>query len=785
MKTRLKQSFLLTIYFGLLGAAFLSAYLVILAKTLPDPETFDARQIAESTKIYDRSGEVLLYEVFGEEKRTVIPFSDIPDFVKQATLALEDADFYNHPAINWRGIARAFLANLKRGQVVQGGSTITQQLAKNVFLSSERTLNRKFKELILAFQLEKKYSKEKILDLYLNQIPYGSNAYGIEAAAQTFFNKSAKDLTLAESAALASLPKAPSYYSPYGDKIDDLIRRKNTALEKMVVLKYITEEQKNDARKEEIKFILQAQNIKAPHFVLTVQNYLKNRYGEDYVRTAGLKVITTLNWDLQQLAERVVGEGAKRNTELYEGKNAALVAQDATTGQILALVGSKDYFDIENDGNFNVATQGLRQPGSAIKPFAYITAFKKGYTPNTIVFDLETDFDTTKEKPYVPQNFDEIFRGPINLRNALAQSINVPSVKVLYLAGVGSTLKTAQDFGITTLTERSRYGLSLALGGGEVKLIDLVGAYSVFAQDGIKHNQSLVLEVKDSKDNVLEKYEDKKIQVIDSQYTRLINDILSDQEARRPLFHGSFDLTVFPGHEVALKTGTTNDYRDAWSMGYTPSLVVGVWAGNNDNAPMQRKGGSILAAVPIWNQFMSEALKNQSLETFINPDSVLTDKPILNGQYVISNQVHDTLYYINKDNPQGPAPINPSSDSQFENWEKSVIDWAQKNSGQIQQSILTANLFNLELISPQNGAFITNPISINANIRSGADVNKIEIYFNNKLIENKTGNFGKEFNYKQQINPILETQNSFKIKIYNSDNQTQEKDILIFKNLNI
>jgi len=781
MKIHLKRSFLFSIYFGLLGAAFLLVYLVILAKTLPDPETFDTRQVAQTTKIFDRTGEVLLYEVFGEEKRTIISYGEIPDYVKQATIALEDAEFYNHQAVDWKGIVRALLTNLKNGRVVQGGSTITQQLAKNVFLSSERTLNRKFKELILSFQLEKKYTKDKILDLYLNQIPYGSNAYGIEAAAQTFFNKSAKDLTLAESAVLASLPKAPSYYSPYGDKINDLMKRKNTALEKMVVLKYISEEQKIEAENEEIKFILQAQGIKAPHFVLTVQDYLKTRYGEDYIRTAGLKVITTLDWDLQQLAEKVVTEGAQRNNELYKGKNAALVAQDANTGQILALVGSKDYFDLDNDGNFNVATQGLRQPGSAIKPFAYITAFKKGYTPDTIVFDLEIDFDITGEKPYIPQNFDEIFRGPTTLRNGLAQSINVPSVKVLYMAGVGSTLKTAEDFGITTLTERSRYGLSLALGGGEVKLIDLVGAYSVFAQDGIKHNQSLILEIKNNKDIILEKYEDKTIKVIDSQYTRLINDILSDQKARQPLFHGSFDLTVFPGHEVALKTGTTNDYRDAWSMGYTPSLVVGVWAGNNDNTPMQRKGGSILAAVPIWSQFMSEALKKQSYETFYRPDSILTNKPILNGQYIINNQIHDTLYYINKENPLGPAPINPSSDSQFENWERSVIEWVQKNTNQIQQSLITTNSLNLELISPQNGSFITNPIFINANIRSNFEVNKIEIYFNEKLIDQVTGNFGKEFNYKQQINPTLETQNKFKIKIYNLDNQIQEKDIIIFK----
>ena len=782
-----KRTFsLLSVSFLLVAAVFLF-FFVTLVKGLPNPESFDTRQITQSTKIYDRAEKTLLYEVYGEEKRTIIPYSEIPDYAKNAAIAIEDENFYNHTAFDWRSMTRALLANLKHGRIVQGGSTITQQLAKNVFLSSEKTLTRKVKELVLSFQLEKRYTKDKILDLYLNQIPYGTNAYGIEAASQTYFDKPAKEISLAEAALLASLPKAPSYYSPYGAHTDELLQRKGLVLEKMLSLGYISEEEKTAAAKEKIEFAPQAQGIKAPHFVHSVIEYLNNRYGEDYVRSAGLKVVTTVDWDLQQIAEKAITEGAQRNTELYQGKNAALVAQDSKTGQILALVGSKDYFDTENEGNFNVATQGLRQPGSSIKPFAYITAFKKGFTPETILFDLETEFDTTgiEDKSYKPANFDEQFRGPITMRQALAQSINVPSVKTLYLAGIGPTLKTAQDFGITTLTEKSRYGLSLALGGGEVKLFDLVGAYSVFSQEGIKHNQVLVLKITDSNNKTLEEYQDKYNRVIDAQYPRLINDILSDIDARRPLFQNSLGLTIYSGYEVALKTGTTNDYRDAWAMGYTPSLVVGVWAGNNDNQPMQKKGGSILAAVPIWHDFMVEALKTQPSETFARPDQIYADKPILNGQYVINNQIHDTLYYINKNNPLGPAPTDPSADSQFENWEKVVLEWVQQNPSVIQlaqsQANLATNAIVIDLNSPHNGDFVSSPMTVDAKIKSPTDISKIEIYFNNQLVLQNTGNFGKDYAYQYQISPDLELQNLFKFKVYNISNQTLEKEVIVFK----
>ncbi len=682
-----------------LGLVFLAlTILAKMAEELPSPEQFIDRQLNQSTKIYDRTEKILLYEIHGQEKRTVIPFEKIPDYAKKATLAAEDQGFYNHPAFDWRAVIRAFITDVIEGKLVQGGSTITQQLAKNTFLTPEKTLSRKIKELILAHWIEQRYSKDEILNLYLNQTSYGTNAYGIEAAAQTYFSKPASDLTLAEAAALAALLKAPSYYSPWGTHQNELEQRKNYILDQMFKLGFIDEEEKQRAQNDKLKFTSQnIGSIKAPHFVMMVRDYLSTKYGEEMVEKGGLKVVTTLDLPLQETAERVVKEGAERNTQLYQGKNAALVAQDAKTGQVLAMVGSKDYFNLEDEGNFNVATQGLRQPGSALKPFAYLTAFQKGYSPETIIFDLPTEFSSySNECPLIninfynenplcfhPENYDQTFRGPINFRNALAQSINVPSVKVLYLAGIINTIKTAQNFGITTLTDPNRYGLSLVLGGGEVKLIEMVDAYSVFAQEGIKHHQSFILKIEDSKGNILERYIDQATQIVEPQYPRLINDILSDTEARSMLFRNSLNLTVFPDREVALKTGTSNNYKDAWAIGYTPSLVVGVWAGNNNNQPMQRQGGSILAAVPIWHAFMNEALINQPIEFFNKPELIPENKPILGGNYIINNEVHNILYYIDKNNPLNPQPLNPESDPQFLNWEYPVRIWWTQNSSSI------------------------------------------------------------------------------------------------------
>lgn len=747
---------------ALLLLATLAFFSVIfLYKNLPTVEQITNRQVSQSTKIFDRSGTILLYEITNGQTRTVVPIANIPKYLLDATISVEDEKFYEEPAFDWRAIVRAILVNLRlrEGYVGQGASTITQQLARNAFLTPEKTISRKAKELLLAIRLNRIYSKDQILELYLNQIPYGPILYGIEAASNGYFNKSAKDLNLAESALLAALPKAPTYYSPWGSHMKDLIGRQHFILDKMLKNGKISQKELESAKKYKLVFAPQRRGIKAPHFVMAVQDYLLQKYGEALVRQGGLRVITTLNWDLQQIAEKVVAAGAEENEKLYGGKNAALVAEDPKSGQILALVGSRDYFDIKNEGNFSVATQGLRQPGSALKPFVYLTAFKKGYAPDTVVFDAPTefaannplcpaipDFRNDSRQCFHPENFDDKFRGPIKLRQALAQSVNIPAVKVLYLAGLKDSVKTAYDFGLTTLTSPDLYGLSLVLGGGAVKLVDLVAAYSVLAQDGIKHDQSLVLEVKGAHGKTLESWRDQASQVSDSEPVRLVNNILSDTQARSGLFESSLGLTVFPDHDVALKTGTSNDYRDAWALGYTPSLVAGVWAGNNDNSPMQKHGSSILAAIPIWHSFMAEAIKNLPAETFNRPDPPAPAKPILAGDYAHNKQIHSILYYLDKNNPAGPPPSNPAGDPQFGNWETGVLAWAERNlpdfinynqpvvpgmeSGvAVPTSTPAATPPQVTINDPAPGTFVGGQINIFASV-AGTAISKIKVYWN-------------------------------------------------------
>ncbi|MBI2888757.1 MAG: transglycosylase domain-containing protein [Candidatus Liptonbacteria bacterium] len=755
-----------------------------LQRNLPSVEEMLHRQVAQSTKIYDRSGKVLLYEISAGERRTIIPIADVPQYLKDAAVAVEDDNFYNEPAFDWKAIVRSLLANLKSGEIVQGGSTITQQLAKNAFLTPEKTITRKLKELILATNLARQYTKDQILELYLNEIPYGPTAYGVEAASQTFFGKTAKDLTLGEAAVLAALPKAPTYYSPWGTHREELFARGQFILKKMRSLWKISEEEYLTAQKERVVFAPQGQTIKAPHFVMLAQDYLTQKYGEDLVQRGGLQVLTTLDWDLQQLAQAAVREGAQRNQELYGGDNAALVAQDPKTGHVLALAGSRDYFDTEHNGNFNAATQGLRQPGSALKPFVYLTAFEKGYTPDTVLFDVSTEFaardpdcpavpaeeneaaSSTVTTCFHPHNFDGSFRGPMPLREALAMSRNLPAVKLLYLAGIRDVLENTRRFGITTLTDPGEYGLSLVLGGGAVHLSDLVGAYATLANDGIKHAQTYVLEVKDSKGVTIESYQDASEQVVDPQYVRLVNDILSDVEARRKLFGNSTSYTILSDRDVAMKTGTSNDYRDAWSIGYTPSLAVGVWAGSNDNAPMHKSGTSIFAAVPIWSAFFqaAHASRNFPVETFPRPEPVAPVKPILAGDYRANREIHSILYYVDRSDPTGPPPQAPAEDPQFENWETGVLRWAASNmpdfaeynrQGNTTGTLLAASsslgFAQLTIETPRNGDVLQGASSpLRARLSGSRSAQGIGIRLNGQLLENLRGPFSAE-------NPIIFT----------------------------
>ena len=708
---------------GLLGTGILLGWVSTL--DIPDLSSFDERRVQQSTKIYDRTGEIVLYDLHQDIRRTVVPYEQISRHIKNATVAIEDDTFFEHNGVRPLAILRAALDNLQGGNLLggRGGSTITQQVIKNSILVREKTLTRKIKEMILAFRLEQVLTKDEILSHYLNESPYGGTIYGVEEASLAFFGKRASDVTLAEAAYLASLPQLPTYYSPYGNNIDDLERRKNLVLDQMRKHEFISEEEYTAAKDERVTFKPQSnQNIKAPHFVFYVRDYLIEKYGEESLAERGLKVITTLDYKLQQEAEKIVLEKALYNEKTYNAENAALVASDPTTGQILVMVGSRNYFDENIDGNFNIAI-AERQPGSSFKPFVYAAAFQKGYTPETTVFDLKTQFSTncapdnftSEEGCYSPENYDHKFRGPVSFRNALAQSLNIPAVKALYLAGIKESLKMARDLGITTLGNQNQYGLTLVLGGGEVKLLEMVGAYGTFANEGVRNELQAIMRIEDTKGTVLEEFEAKPKPVLDRSIALQISDILSDNVARAPLF-GSNSPLNFPNRDVAAKTGTTNDKRDVWVLGYTPNLVVGAWAGNNDNSSMSEISGLIIA--PLWRQFMDVALKEVETKSFSAPPRTPdTIKPVLRGvwfdpsELVQENQneeenepseetntlvpelnlenavfgAHSILYFVNKDDPRGAPPSNPQNDPQFVLWEYPVSLWKAEILGTKQE----------------------------------------------------------------------------------------------------
>ena len=676
---------MLFLWLFVIGSIMLLSFFLYLQRTLPDPESIATRKVGESTKIYDRTGEILLYDIHGEEKRTIIPWEQIPDTIKKATLASEDSDFYNHKGLDLRGIARAFFKDVMSLGVSQGGSTITQQLVKKALLGDERTISRKIKEAVLSIEIERKFTKDEIFWMYLNQIPYGSNAYGIESAAKEFFDKKASQLTFAEAATIASVTKAPSYYSPFGNHVNDLLARKDSILARMKTLGFISETEYDEALVQKLEFKSSKEDIQAPHFVIMVKEYLSSKYGESAVENGGFKIITTLDSSLQVIAEEVVSKYSAINKVKYKATNASLVAIDPKTGDVLALVGSKDYFNIADEGNFNVAIAN-RQPGSSFKPFAYAVALEKGYPDDTVVFDLKTEFnpnckpDSSQTKDqygldcYHPQNYDGRYRGPVAFRQGLAQSLNVPSVKVLYLAGINDTIELAEKMGITTLSEKSRFGLSLVLGGAEVKLVDLVSAYGVFANEGIRNPWAFIQKVESSNGQILEEKSTNPERVLSSQTTRLISNMLSDNSTRAPVFGYSSSLYI-PGRDVAAKTGTTQDNKDAWVVGYSPSLATGVWTGNNKNESMTKEGAGISASGPMWHEFMVKALNTLPNDKFTNPDPVIANKIMLDGNYTYlregssSPEYHEILYYVNKENPLGSMPADPNTDTQFPNWE--------------------------------------------------------------------------------------------------------------------
>lgn len=591
-------------------------------RSLPNPQILMQRDLEVTSKIFDRNGQ-LLYEIYADQNRTPIPLTKIPTHVKEATIAIEDHDFYSHLGFSIRGIARS-AKEIAVNKRVQGGSTITQQLIKSALLTPDVNVIRKTKELILAFWAERIYTKDQILEMYFNQVPYGGTAWGIESAAQTYFHKSVTDINLAEAALLAGLPAAPTEYSPFGNHPEKAFIRQKEVLRRMHADGIITAEQMEEALAYPIQFAQQRVAIRAPHFVMYVKQILEERFGARLVERGGLRVVTSLDATIQEKTEDIVRTHVASLASLRVGNGAALVT-NPKTGEILAMVGSHDYFDTAHDGNVNIVTS-LRQPGSSIKVVTYAAAMEKGMTAATLLSDTPISYPQIGGPPYTPVNYDGKFHGLVPLRSALANSYNIPAVKLLSQLGVPAMLEKARLMGVDSWQrDPSRYGLSLTLGGGEVTMLEMAKIYGTFANLGKRQDLLPILEVKDYTGQIIERYSPKNpIEAIREDVAWIMNHILADNVARTPAFGPNSSL-VIPGYTVSVKTGTTNEKRDNWTAGFTPSYVTIVWVGNNDNTPMDPYLTSgITGAAPIWHDIMAELLKGRADESWVMPPSVVS-----------------------------------------------------------------------------------------------------------------------------------------------------------------
>lgn len=612
-----KQKLALFIFSGLI-------ILFLIFRGLPSPTKLSSDEFPVSTQILDRHGQ-LLYEIYAEQNRTPILLADLPDYVKQATIAIEDKNFYKHHGFAWEGITRAVLNTIFKKNL-QGGSTITQQLVKTTLLTPDRTLKRKLREAILSLATEIRYSKDEILEMYLNHVPYGGTSYGIEQASQTYFGKNAHNLNLAEAALLAGLPQAPTRYSPFGANPELAQDRQHQVLNRMLQDGYISQEQLDQAINTPLDYAPQTQNIKAPHFSLYIKELLVDKYGEPLVEKGGLRVTTSLDLDLQEYAESAIATEVAK-LQKANVSNAAALITIPRTGEILAMIGSNNYFDETIDGNVNVTTR-LRQPGSSIKPINYAVGLLKGFTPSTMFLDVPVCFNVPGQRVYCPRNYDGQFHGVVQMRFALGNSFNIPAVKMLTANGVESMVATASAMGITTFQDPSRYGLSLTLGGGEVKMVDMAVAFGVFANSGLKVDLTPILKVETYTGKILEQIDlENQLPVgekaLPPEVTYLISHILLDNNARSQAF-GSSSQLVIPGHAVSVKTGTTDDLRDNWTIGFTPSFLVAAWTGNNDNTPMSPwLVSGVSGAAPIWQKIMARVLAGKPDEWPKKPENIV------------------------------------------------------------------------------------------------------------------------------------------------------------------
>lgn len=606
-----------------LSFAVISFIYFFVLRDLPSPAYLSSSTMPQSSLILDRNDK-LLYTIYSNKNQTFVPIKDIPIYLQKATIAIEDKDFYKHGAVDLRGISRAFYSTVFHKQV-QGGSTITQQLVKNSLLTQERTISRKVKEVLLAFSTEAIYPKDRILEMYLNQSPYGGTAWGAEAASQTYFGKHVKDLDLAESALLAGLPESPTALSPFGAHPEYAKKRQEEILRKMYEQGYITKKEMDKTKKEELKYQKISDKIRAPHFVLYIKDLLEKKYGQEKVEQGGLRVKTSLDLDIQDFAQDTVATEVA-NLKGYNVGNGAALVTNPKTGEILAMVGSKDYFDTETDGNVNV-TIALRQPGSSIKPINYAVGLIKGLNAASPFVDKQTCFPNPGHAPYCPVNYDGKFRGVIQFRQALGNSINIPAVKILKYNGLNAMIATASAMGISTFENPDRYGLSLTLGGGEVMMTDMATAYGVFANGGYRIDLHPILKVTDRSGKILEEYKPPQSpifgkKVLPPGVAFIISSILSDNGAREMAFGPNSELRI-GDMPVSVKTGTTNDYRDNWTIGYTPSILTAVWVGNNDNAQMNGLVSGVTGAAPIWHTIMTHLLKDKKPEALSQPSDVV------------------------------------------------------------------------------------------------------------------------------------------------------------------
>ena len=684
------------LFFGLL-ACFLAVPILFLwfSRDLPEPGKLIASKYKDATKIYDRKGK-LLYSVYQDENRTYVKLSTIPKTLQNATISIEDKDFYNNQGFSPTAYMRVGW-NYVTGKGLAGGSTISQQLVKNVLLSPERSIQRKIKELILSIQVNQKYTKDEILEMYFNNIPYGGTAVGVQAASEMYFGKKVNELSEAESVFLAGLPQSPSVYSPFsGNKY--YLERTKAVLKQMVENGYFTQAKSDKIYRQVagFQFSQKYTSIKAPHFVMYVKEKLEEQFGSQMVLNGGLQVTTTLDYGLEKKTEEIV------KTEIdklkgYKVNNAAAVVADPKTGEILAMNGSKDYFDESIDGNFNVAISNNRNPGSSLKPIIYAAAFEKGYTPATMVMDVKTEFPSNDPaKPYAPVNYDGKYNGPVQLRFTLGNSLNIPAVKVLGMIGIDAGMRQAYDMGIRnwepTKESKSQVGLSLALGGRGASLMDEVTAYGVLANRGIRQDPITILKVVDGKGNIIfeaKKKEGKK--VLSPEIAFLISHILLDDSARALAFGTGSWLNV-AGKTVSVKTGTTDEKRDNWTIGYTPSIVVGVWVGNSDNSPMNPAIASgVTGASPIWNKIISFALKDKAHEQPFKPDNVIAMQvDAFAGGLPHGGQGTRSEYFIKGTEPTTESGIYKSKDGQnyfvfheadpvstdgINRWQKGIDEW--------------------------------------------------------------------------------------------------------------